>query len=57
MSKVSRGEVQLLSRLIMGGSVLSAITGFTATPRQPPDLIISNVSVEADLQDMGTAPI
>lgn len=43
LSGRSPGEVQLMSRLIMGGALVSALTGVTRTPRQPFNLIISNV--------------
>jgi len=36
-------EILAVSKLIMGGSIFSSFTGITALPRQPFNLIISNV--------------
>ncbi|WP_182481373.1 WS/DGAT/MGAT family O-acyltransferase [Nocardioides immobilis] len=42
-SSMSVAEVLAVSKLIMGGAVLSSFTGITALPRHPFNLIISNV--------------
>jgi diacylglycerol O-acyltransferase len=36
-------EANMLSRILMGGAIVGALTGLTNTPRQPFNLIISNV--------------
>jgi diacylglycerol O-acyltransferase / wax synthase len=43
MTSLTRQQAIAVSRLIMGGSAVSALTGITATPRQPFNLVISNV--------------
>lgn len=43
MRSLSRGEALALSRMIMGGAAISALTGITNLPRQPFNLIVSNV--------------
>ncbi|GAB2971998.1 wax ester/triacylglycerol synthase family O-acyltransferase [Nocardioides montaniterrae] len=40
---MSAAEILAVSKLIMGGAIISSITGITALPRQPFNLIISNV--------------
>lgn len=40
---MTAAEVLAVSRLIMGGAILSSFTGITALPRHPFNLIISNV--------------
>lgn len=42
-AKMSAAEVLAVSKLIMGGAIVSSLTGITALPRQPFNLIISNV--------------
>lgn len=42
-ARMSAAEVLAVSKLIMGGAVLSSFTGITALPRHPFNLIISNV--------------
>lgn len=42
-SRMSPAEVLAVSKLIMGGAVISGMTGITALPRHPFNLIISNV--------------
>jgi diacylglycerol O-acyltransferase len=43
MTALTPQQAMAVSRLIMGGSAVSALTGITATPRQPFNLVISNV--------------
>lgn len=43
MKALSHQQALAVSRVIMGGSAVSALTGITATPRQPFNLVISNV--------------
>jgi diacylglycerol O-acyltransferase len=43
MNALSPGDAAAVSKAIMGGAALGAITGITGTPRQPFNLIISNV--------------
>jgi len=43
MTSLTPQQALAVSRLIMGGSAVSALTGITATPRQPFNLVISNV--------------
>lgn len=43
MNELSPGEAGAVSKAIMGGAALGAIFGITGTPRQPFNLIISNV--------------
>lgn len=40
---MTAAQVLAVSKLIMGGSIFSAFTGITALPRQPFNLVISNV--------------
>ncbi|WP_182379486.1 wax ester/triacylglycerol synthase family O-acyltransferase [Nocardioides sp. WS12] len=42
-AKMSAAEVLAVSKLIMGGAIVSSLTGITALPRHPFNLIISNV--------------
>lgn len=43
MESLSPGEALAVSRVVMGGAAVAALTGFTSTPRQPFNLVISNV--------------
>ncbi|MFL6024140.1 MAG: WS/DGAT/MGAT family O-acyltransferase [Marmoricola sp.] len=43
MNALSPGEAGAVSKAILGGAALGAIVGVTGTPRQPFNLIISNV--------------
>jgi diacylglycerol O-acyltransferase len=43
MNALSPGEAGAVSKAILGGAALGAIVGITGTPRQPFNLIISNV--------------
>ncbi|MFL6060598.1 MAG: WS/DGAT/MGAT family O-acyltransferase [Marmoricola sp.] len=43
MNALSPGDAAAVSKAIMGGAALGAIAGITGTPRQPFNLIISNV--------------
>ncbi|MFL6172357.1 MAG: WS/DGAT/MGAT family O-acyltransferase [Marmoricola sp.] len=43
MNALSPGEAGAVSKAILGGAALGAIAGITGTPRQPFNLIISNV--------------
>lgn len=43
MNALTPGEAAAVSRAILGGAALGAIAGVTGTPRQPFNLIISNV--------------
>jgi WS/DGAT/MGAT family acyltransferase len=43
MNALSPGEAAAVSKAILGGAALGAIVGITGTPRQPFNLIISNV--------------
>lgn len=42
-AQMSPAEVLAVSKLIMGGAIISSLTGITSLPRQPFNLIISNV--------------
>ncbi|MFC7505983.1 WS/DGAT domain-containing protein, partial [Nocardioides sp. GCM10030258] len=42
-AKMSAAEILAVSKLIMGGAIVSSLTGITALPRHPFNLIISNV--------------
>ncbi|MCX6398495.1 MAG: wax ester/triacylglycerol synthase family O-acyltransferase [Propionibacteriales bacterium] len=42
-AQMSPAEVLAVSKVIMGGAIISSLTGITALPRQPFNLIISNV--------------
>lgn len=43
MNALSPGDAAAVSKAVMGGAALGAIAGITGTPRQPFNLIISNV--------------
>jgi diacylglycerol O-acyltransferase / wax synthase len=43
LNALTPGQALAVSRLVMSGAALSALTGVTKTPRQPFNLIISNV--------------
>ncbi len=47
-STMTAAEILAVSKLIMGGSLFSAFTGVTALPRQPFNLVISNVPATSE---------